>query len=198
MLATWVKTHYTKSESNNCFIIHSKYFPPQNMLNKKRYRITETSNEDKIDGRFGFTFKVKKCQVDKLHIFIYVNLSNWYFLVLNIASLKMTSKRRSNLSEILFTCFSIRKTCLTLCKNFFFKTYVIVWLFHLRPTYKIFSLAGWLIGHKKNALYYCAQSANSISRVLFVNSYTSAYLATGSRFVHKAFLTWNEGNTVES
>ena len=43
------------------------------MLNKKRYRITETSNEDKIDGRFGFTFKVKKCQVDKLHIFIYVN-----------------------------------------------------------------------------------------------------------------------------
>ena len=126
MLATWLKTHYTKSESNNCFIIHSK----------KRYRITETSNEDKIDGRFGFTFKVKKCQVDKLHIFIYVNLSNWYFL--NIASLKMTSKRRSNLSEILFTCFFIRKTCLTLCKNFFFKTYVIVWLFHLRPTYKIF------------------------------------------------------------
>ena len=50
----------------------------------------------------------------------------------------------------------------------------------------------------KNALYYCAQSANSISRVLFVNSYTSAYLATGSRFVHKAFLTWNEGNTDES
>ena len=138
MLATWVKTHYTKSEYNNCFIIHSKYFPPQNMLNKKRYRITETSSEDKIDGRFGFTFKVKKCQVDKLLIFIYVNLSNWYFLVLNIASLKMTSKRRSNLSEILFTCFSIRKTCLTLCKNFFFKTFVIVWLFHFRPTYKIF------------------------------------------------------------
>ena len=108
------------------------------MLNKKRYRMTETGNEDKIDGRFGFTFKVKKCQVDKLHIFIYVNLSNWYFLVLNIASLKMTSKRRSNLSEILFTCFSIRKTCLTLCKNFFFKTFVIVWLFHFRPTYKIF------------------------------------------------------------
>ena len=50
----------------------------------------------------------------------------------------------------------------------------------------------------KNALYYCAQSANSISRVLFVNSYTSAYLATVARFVHKAFLTWNEGNTDES
>ena len=137
----------SKSESNNCFIIHSKYFQPQNMLNKKRYRMTETSNEDKIDRRFGFTFKIKKCQVDKLHIFIYVNLqhrtisenlSNWYFLVLNIASLKMTSKRRSILSEILFTCFSITKTCLTLCKNFFFKTFVIIWLFHFRPTYKIF------------------------------------------------------------
>ena len=50
----------------------------------------------------------------------------------------------------------------------------------------------------KNALYYCAQSANSISRVLFVNSYTSACLATVARFVHKAFLTWNEGNTDES
>ena len=50
----------------------------------------------------------------------------------------------------------------------------------------------------KNALYYCAQSANSISRVLFVNSYTSAYLATVARFVHKAFLTWNEGTTDES
>ena len=50
----------------------------------------------------------------------------------------------------------------------------------------------------KNALYYCAQSANSISRVLFVNSYTSAYVATVARFVHKAFLTWNEGNTDES
>ena len=50
----------------------------------------------------------------------------------------------------------------------------------------------------KNALYYCAQSANSISRVLFVNSYTSAYVATVAKFVHKAFLTWNEGNTDES
>ena len=147
MLATCVKSPYTKSESNNCFIIHSKYSQPQNMLNKKRYRMTETSNEDKIDRRFGFSFKIKKCQVDKLHIFIYVNLqhqtifenlSNWYFLILNIASLKMTSKSRSILSEIFFTCFSIVKTCLTLCKNFFFKTFVIVWLFHFRPTYKIF------------------------------------------------------------
>ena len=59
--------------------------------------------------------------------------------------------------------------------------------------------AGWLADWaQKNALYYCAQSANSISRVLFVNSYTSAYLATVARFVHKAFLTWNEGNTDES
>ena len=137
MLATWVKTPYTKFESKNCFIIHSKYFQPQNMLNKKRYRMKETSSEDKIDRCFGFSFKIKKCQVDKLHIFIYVNLqhqtifenlSNWYFLILNIASLKMISKRRS---IVFFTCFSITKTCLTLCKNFFFKTFVIVWLFPL-------------------------------------------------------------------
>ena len=66
----------SKSESNNCFIIHSKYFQPQNMLNKKRYRMTETSNEDKIDRRFGFTFKIKKGQVDELHIFIHVNLQH--------------------------------------------------------------------------------------------------------------------------
>ena len=114
------------------------------MLNKKRYRMRETRNEDKIYRRFGFSFKIKKCQVDKLHIFIYVNLqhqtisenlSNWYFLILNIASLKMTSKRRS---IVFFTCFSITKTCLTLCKNFFFKTFVLVWLFHFRPIYKIF------------------------------------------------------------
>ena len=38
--------------------------------------MTETSNEDKIDGRFGFTFKIKKGQVDKLHIFIHVNLQH--------------------------------------------------------------------------------------------------------------------------
>ena len=41
---------------------------------------------------------------------------------------------------------------------------------------------------QKNALYYCAQSANSFSWVLFVSSYTTAYcLATLARFVHQAF-----------
>ena len=61
--------------------------------------------------------------------------------------------------------------------------------------------AGWLADWAQKkcfVLIYCAQSANSISRVLFVNSYTSAYVATVARFVHKAFLTWNEGNTDES
>ena len=40
----------------------------------------------------------------------------------------------------------------------------------------------------KNALYYCAQSANSFSWVLFVGSYTTAI----ARFVHKACA--NKGN----
>ena len=34
-----------------------------------------------------------------------------------------------------------------------------------------------LIGHKKNALYYCAQSANSFSWVLSVSSYTTAIVS---------------------
>ena len=37
--------------------------------------------------------------------------------------------------------------------------------------------AGSLLG-TKNALYYCAQSANSISWVLFVNSYTAAIVSS--------------------
>ena len=59
------------------------------------------------------------------------------------------------------------------------------------------SAGSWL--GTKNALYYFAQSANSISRVLFVSSYTTAFIyATFARFVHQAFLTRNEGTTDES
>ena len=52
----------------------------------------------------------------------------------------------------------------------------------------------------KNALYYCAQSANSFSWVLFVSSYTTAIFspATVARFVYQAFLTRNEETINES
>ena len=61
-----------------------------------------------------------------------------------------------------------------------------------------------LIGHK-NALYYCAQSANSFSSVLFVSSYTTAIVSPhlpGSpslyvqgKLLFSTFLTRNEGTT---
>ena len=61
----------------------------------------------------------------------------------------------------------------------------------------------------KNALYYCAQSANSFSWVLFVSSYTTAIVSpdfptsSPSLFVQgklsfSTFLTRNEGTTDES
>ena len=47
--------------------------------------------------------------------------------------------------------------------------------YRLSPNYsKNSSRCRLLIGHK-NALYYCAQSANSFSRVLFVSSYTTDF-----------------------
>ena len=39
----------------------------------------------------------------------------------------------------------------------------------------------------KNALYYCAQSTNSISWVLFVSSHTMAIISPLARLVHQAF-----------
>ena len=64
---------------------------------------------------------------------------------------------------------------------------------------KIQADAGSWLG-TKNALYYCAQSANSFSWVLFVSSYTTAIVLPhlpGS-FLFSIFLTRNEGTTDES
>ena len=51
----------------------------------------------------------------------------------------------------------------------------------------------------KNALYYCAQSANSFFWVLFVSSYTTAIvLRVHGKLLFSTFLTRNEGTTDES
>ena len=63
---------------------------------------------------------------------------------------------------------------------------------------KIQANAGSWLG-TKNALYYCAQSANSFFWVLFVSSYTTAIvLRVQGKLLFSTFLTRNEGTTDES
>ena len=84
-----------------------------------------------------------------------------------------------------------------------------IWIFTLTELFpKIQEDAGSWLG-TKNALYYCARSANSFSWILFVSSYTTAIvsphlpgsftkLSIQGKLLFSTFLTRNEETTDES